>query len=191
MIRLTKALVRRWLDALLHIHDTPERTAAAFAVGVFCGFSPFMGLHTVMGVGLAFLFNFNRVATLLGVYSNLPWIIAQYYIFSTVMGAALTQTRLPEGYREQLSGLFDVSVLTLEFWHQLAREIGCAVGRGQALDFLVCRYSPPGNIRGYAAYDVNVAHAAAVAAQARIPPAQLPKDALAPVPKPKPRGLAG
>ena len=28
MIHLTRGLIRRWLDALLHIDDTPERTAA-------------------------------------------------------------------------------------------------------------------------------------------------------------------
>ena len=31
---------RRWLDRLLHLHDTPRRTAAAFALGVFFSFSP-------------------------------------------------------------------------------------------------------------------------------------------------------
>ena len=35
MIHLTRALIRRWLDALLHIDDTPERTAGAFALGVY------------------------------------------------------------------------------------------------------------------------------------------------------------
>ena len=49
MIHLTRSLVRRWLSALLHIQDTPERTAAAFALGVFFGFSPFLGLHTRHG----------------------------------------------------------------------------------------------------------------------------------------------
>ena len=55
MIHLTKALIRRWLDALLHIDDTPERTAAAFALGVFFGFSPLLGLHTILGIVFAFL----------------------------------------------------------------------------------------------------------------------------------------
>ena len=76
MIHLTKKLIRRWLGTLLHVADTPERTAAAFALGVFFGFSPFLGLHTIMALALAFALNLNRVATLLGVYSNLPWIIA-------------------------------------------------------------------------------------------------------------------
>ena len=76
---LRSARARRWLDHLLHTHDTPERTAAAFAVGVFFGFSPFLGLHTVLGLVVAFAFGLNRVAVLLGVYSNLPWIVPAYY----------------------------------------------------------------------------------------------------------------
>ena len=73
MIHLTRGLIRRWLGALLHIDDTPERTAAAFALGVFFGFSPLLGFHTLLGVVAAFVLNLNRVAVLLGVYSNLPW----------------------------------------------------------------------------------------------------------------------
>ena len=32
MIHLTKSLLRRWFDVLLHIDDTPERTARSFQV---------------------------------------------------------------------------------------------------------------------------------------------------------------
>ena len=119
MIHLTRALIRRWLDALLHIDDTPERTAAAFALGVFFGFSPFLGLHTVLGVVAAFLLNLNRVAVLLGVYSNLPWIIAPYYAFATMAGARITGHKLPPGLRSQLGALFELTVFGTEFWHRL------------------------------------------------------------------------
>ena len=119
MIHLTRALIRRWLDALLHIEDTPERTAAAFALGVFFGFSPFLGLHTVLGIVAAFLLNLNRVAVLLGVYSNLPWIIAPYYAFATMAGARITGHKLPPGLRSQLGALFELTVFGTEFWHRL------------------------------------------------------------------------
>ena len=79
----------RWLDQLLHTHDTPQRTAAAYAIGVFFGFSPFLGLHTVLGLVVAFAFNLNRVAVLLGVYSNLPWILPAYYTLATMLGATI------------------------------------------------------------------------------------------------------
>jgi uncharacterized protein (DUF2062 family) len=119
MIHLTRALVRRWLDALLHVDDTPQRTAAAFALGVFFGFSPFLGLHTLLGIACAFLLNLNRVAVLLGVYSNLPWVIAPYYAFVTMAGARLTSRRMPPGFRSQIGALFDLSVAQSEFWHRL------------------------------------------------------------------------
>ena len=120
MIRLTRGLARRWLGALLHIDDSPERTAAAFALGVFFGFSPFVGLHTILGIAFAFLLNFNRVAVLLGVYSNLPWIVGPYYAFTTMfVGAPLTGHRIPPGFREQVAGLFERSLFQGDFWHQV------------------------------------------------------------------------
>jgi uncharacterized protein (DUF2062 family) len=98
---------RRWLDQLLHTHDTPKRTAAAYAVGVFFGFSPFLGLHTILGLVIAFAFNLNRVAVLLGVYSNLPWILPAYYTLATLFGATLLGVDVPPGllkdFREALS----------------------------------------------------------------------------------------
>jgi hypothetical protein len=120
MIHLTRRVVRAWLDALLHIEDTPERTAAAFALGVFFGFSPFLGLHTVLAVALAFLLNLNRVAALLGVYANLPWIIAPYYAFVTMfVGAPLTRHHVPAGFKAQTAALFEHSAFHGEFWRQL------------------------------------------------------------------------
>jgi len=120
MIHLTRALVRRWLGVLLHIADTPERTAAAFALGVFFGFSPLLGLHTILGVAFAFLLNLNRVAVLLGVYSNLPWIIGPYYAFATmVVGAPITRHRIPPGFKAQVAALFEQSIYQSEFWRHL------------------------------------------------------------------------
>jgi uncharacterized protein len=81
--------IRSWLEQLLHTHDTPHRTAAAYALGVLLGFSPMLGLHTVLGLALAFVFRLNRVAVVLGVYSNLPWLVPAYYTVATIAGAAV------------------------------------------------------------------------------------------------------
>jgi uncharacterized protein (DUF2062 family) len=86
--------VRRWLDQLLHTHDTPQRTAAAYALGVFFGFSPLLGFHTMLGLVFAFALDLNRVAVLLGIYSNLPWILPAYYTLTTVVGAKLLRVRI-------------------------------------------------------------------------------------------------
>jgi uncharacterized protein (DUF2062 family) len=120
MTHLTETIARRWLERLLHIHDTPERTAAAFALGCFIGFSPFLGFHTLIAIVLAFVFNLNRVAALLGVYSNVPWIVAGYYVFTTLLGARLTGVGLPADFRERLMALFELSIWSGNFWRQLA-----------------------------------------------------------------------
>jgi hypothetical protein len=65
---------RQWLDRLLHLHDTPRRMAAAFALGVFFSFSPLIGLQIVLSLTLAFLLKLNRVAVFLGLNANLPWL---------------------------------------------------------------------------------------------------------------------
>ena len=98
---------RRWLDQLLHTHDTPERTALAYAVGVLFGFSPFLGLHTVLGLIVAFVFNLNRVAVLLGIYSNLPWMLPAYYTLTTMLGAELLRVDIPPGLLKELRAALD------------------------------------------------------------------------------------
>lgn len=150
MMHLKRSLVRKWLESLLHIHDSPRRTAAAYAVGVFFGFSPFLGLHTVLGLLVAFLLNFNRVAVILGVYSNLPWFIAPYYTLTTVAAAEVLGVRLPPHFAHQLRVLFDRSILGREFWTGLASllspllwpyTLGSLVGATAlgALSFFVAR----------------------------------------------------
>lgn len=101
--------VRRWLEQLLHTHDTPRRTAAAYAVGVFFGFSPLLGLHTVLGLAVAFALNLNRVAVLLGIYSNLPWILPAYYTLTTVVGALLLRVDVPADLLEKLGAALSAS----------------------------------------------------------------------------------
>jgi uncharacterized protein len=106
----TSPATRRWLDQLLHTHDTPERTAVAYALGIFFGFSPFLGLHTVLGLVFAFAFNLNRVAVLLGIYSNLPWILPAYYSLATLLGATILRAKVPPNLlRDLQSALAEAS----------------------------------------------------------------------------------
>ncbi len=110
---------RKWLEQLLHTHDTPHRTAAAYAVGVFFGFSPFMGLHTVLGLAVAFALNLNRVAVVLGVYSNLPWILPAYYTLTTIVGATLLGVDVPPQLLQELK----VSLTSFSGFRELGKTL--------------------------------------------------------------------
>jgi len=79
----------RALNALLLLEDTPERIALAFAIGVWIAFSPLLGIHTGLALGLAFLFRLSRAAMLFGAYINNPWTIAPMYTAGTLLGSWL------------------------------------------------------------------------------------------------------
>lgn len=117
----TSPRTRRWLDQLLHTHDTPQRTALAYAVGIFFGFSPLLGLHTILGLVCAFAFNLNRVAVLLGIYSNLPWILPAYYTLATLLGATLLRVKVPPNLLRDLQ-----SALAQASWADF-RQLGHAL----------------------------------------------------------------
>ena len=117
MVRFPR--VRAWLEQLLHTHDTPQRTAAAYALGVFLGFSPVLGLHTILGLILAFALSLNRVAVLLGVYSNLPWILVPYYTLATWLGASLLGAAPPPGLVEAF-----ITALQNRSWSEFRSAFG-------------------------------------------------------------------
>ena len=81
--------LRRAFHAILHLQDTPHRIALAFGVGVFIAFSPLLGIHTGLALGLAFLFRLSRVAILAGAWTNNPWTLAPMFMAGTALGCGL------------------------------------------------------------------------------------------------------
>lgn len=83
----TRRLIRWYADKLLHIHDTPERTALAFALGTGIGFSPFLFLHWAIGLVAAFALRLNRIAVLTGTFVNNPYTYFPILAGGTQLGA--------------------------------------------------------------------------------------------------------
>ncbi len=104
---------------LLALDDPPERTALAFALGVFIAFSPFLGLHTILATLIAFLFRFNKLAIYTGTFLNNPFLtlvpitLASYSLGALLLGRP---ARLP---RDGLALLKDSHPLTAAYWHEL------------------------------------------------------------------------
>jgi uncharacterized protein (DUF2062 family) len=110
---------------LLHIEDTPERTALAYSIGIFLGFSPFLGFHTLAGLAVAFLFNLNRVAILLGVWSNTPWWIVPYYTGATWVGMWVTGFQIDKATVKAIFQLeMDQEFMSSDFWSRVASQWG-------------------------------------------------------------------
>jgi hypothetical protein len=120
-MRPIKDLVKK----LLHIEDTPERTALAYSIGVFLGFSPFLGFHTLLGIAIAFLFKLNRVAVLLGAWSNIPWWLVPYYMVATWMGMWLMGFKINKStFKEMFRTGVEQGFIGSDFWSQIASQWG-------------------------------------------------------------------
>lgn len=77
------------LRQVLSVHEPPHRVAAAFAMGIFIGMSPLLGVHTILGIILAWQLRLNKLVTLIGVYVTNPWTIVPIYTFSTWLGTKI------------------------------------------------------------------------------------------------------
>jgi uncharacterized protein len=81
--------LRRTVGQLLQLDDTPHRIALAFGIGVWLAFFPILGIHTILGLLIAFLFRLNRPAILVGIYVSNPWTLAPLYMAGTVVGCEI------------------------------------------------------------------------------------------------------
>ncbi len=79
--------LRDKIKLVLEVRDTPHRISIAFAAGIFIGMSPLFGIHTLLGLLVAYVFRLNKLATIVGVYITNPWTIIPIYTFSTWVGA--------------------------------------------------------------------------------------------------------
>ena len=79
------------LKHVLHLQESPQRTAVAFAIGAAIAFCPLYGFHMIL-VGLCtWAFGLNFVALLAGALINNPWTIvpilgATYWTGAVVLG---------------------------------------------------------------------------------------------------------
>jgi uncharacterized protein (DUF2062 family) len=119
------------IKKLLHIEDTPERMALAYSIGIFLGFSPFLGFHTLTALAIAFLFNLNRVAILLGTWSNTPWWIVPYYMMATWVGMWVTGFCIDGKTLKEIFKLgMDQGFMSSDFWSRIASQWGLLLSFG-------------------------------------------------------------
>ncbi|MBA5867414.1 MAG: DUF2062 domain-containing protein [Nitrospira sp. CR1.3] len=85
------ASFRSLLRQMLHLQESPERTALAFAIGAWIAFCPFYGFHMILVVFCTWAFGLNFVALMAGALINNPWTIvpilgATYWTGALMLG---------------------------------------------------------------------------------------------------------
>ena len=109
---------RNLLERLAGSNESPQRTAAAFAFGTFLSFSPFLGFQVATGMTVAFLLRLNRPAVLIGLCTNLPWIMIPWYTLTTYVGSVIVREPIATDLGERLSALLELPFYRLAFWQR-------------------------------------------------------------------------
>lgn len=110
-------MIKAAMRKIFSENEPPERVALAFAVGVFIGFSPLLGLQTLLAVAVAVAFRLNKPAIITGAYLNNPWTIGPIVAASWWVGSWFTGSPRIELPQMTLAALQDA-----EFWRMLAGQ---------------------------------------------------------------------
>jgi len=109
---MSPARFKDMVRQVLHLGDSPQRTALAFAVGAFIAFSPTYGLHAVTVFLCSWAFRLNFVALMAGNLINNPWTFLPIVGGSLWVGLVLVPVGAPPEVNWR-----DFTVLML--WDQL------------------------------------------------------------------------
>ncbi|MDX9788504.1 MAG: DUF2062 domain-containing protein [Desulfobacterales bacterium] len=99
--------VRKLYERFIQIRGNPKEIALGFALGLFIGFSPTMGLQIALAVFFASIFKWNKYAAAIAVWITNPLTAPFIYSFTYVIGAKLIGT----GNSLNLAGNFDWNML--------------------------------------------------------------------------------
>jgi len=94
-----KKKLKAKIKSVLRMNGKPEDIALAVATGVFVAFFPILGTHTVLALGLSWLFGVSPVITLAATFVNNPWTFALIhggglYAGLLVMGRSIAEVSI-------------------------------------------------------------------------------------------------
>jgi uncharacterized protein (DUF2062 family) len=114
----------RIVARLAALGESPSRTAAAFALGVFLSFSPFLGLQIAIGMAAAVALRLSKIAVFIGLNANLPWIVIPWYVATTAGAAAVLGLPGAADMGDRLGQIFEQPFYRAAFWQRFIELLG-------------------------------------------------------------------
>jgi uncharacterized protein (DUF2062 family) len=114
----------RIVARLAALGESPARTAAAFALGVFLSFSPFLGLQIAIGMAAAVGLRLSKIAVFVGLNANLPWIMIPWYVLTTAGAASLLGLPGAADMGDRLGQVFEQPFYKVAFWRRAVDLLG-------------------------------------------------------------------
>jgi uncharacterized protein (DUF2062 family) len=84
-----KKRIRLGIEKLKDLHGDPHYVAMGMAIGIWVSMTPTIPFHTVIAVGLSFLFRGSQIAAAIGVWFSNPLTIPIFYLASYKTGSLL------------------------------------------------------------------------------------------------------
>ncbi len=83
------SLIRRVYERFIRIRGEPREVALGFALGIFVGMTPTIGVQTPIAIFLAALFKWGKLSAAIGVWISNPLTAPIIYSFTYITGAKL------------------------------------------------------------------------------------------------------
>lgn len=135
MQRISRPITSFIKFRVLHIDDTPQRIARGMAVGLWVAFTPLMGFHMLIALGLSILFRANKALAVALVWLSNPFTLIPVYLPAYLVGRFFVGKFHPSSMTdpvqvaELLGNLFSFHKMltclhSTAFWKELAVVFG-------------------------------------------------------------------
>lgn len=81
------SLIRRLYERFIRIRGAPREVALGFALGIFVGMTPTVGVQTPIAIFIAALFKWSKLAAAIGVWISNPVTVPIIYSITYITGA--------------------------------------------------------------------------------------------------------
>lgn len=135
-----KKYFRDRVRSLFQLNDPPHDLALAFALGVFIGFTPTIGLHTISCLVLAWMLRLRKLVVLTAsLLINNPWTIVPLYGSSLWFGLAITGSSIITPHIAWNELTFTNAYLTLKpyIWSFIVGTIAAGIVSAIASYFVI------------------------------------------------------
>lgn len=106
-------LWQKFVLKLRAMKGSPEQIAAGFAIGAAMTFTPFVGLHLILSVVLAWIFRVNSMAAALGTVLGNPWTFPLIWIAVLYSGRFMLGASYEGATKVDFVHFFDKSLKAL------------------------------------------------------------------------------
>lgn len=111
-----------WWHRIARLPDTAHGVAAGVATGAAISFTPFLGLHIVLGLIVAFFLRGNYVGVVIGTIVGNPWTFPFIFALNYKIGAYILGSTVPDDLSELPAIMLEV--ISALFYQFLGSFIG-------------------------------------------------------------------